>query len=224
MVFRVFRTDIVYVLCGGEGHSCFPRKSYDVIPYFHDLLYVRVMAYFQKEIFSPEYIPILKRRLFRIIESLIEEQAVHFAVEAGREGDDSFVVFAQKVLVRPWLVVKTLKMRLSDDFYEVVPADLVLDQKYEMIIFFSRVLAEPVAWCHVGLHAQYGLNSRGLGFLIKLHRAVKNAMVGYRQGVHSEFLCAGNKVVYLRQPVKQGIVTVRVKMYEFGHKIGLNFF
>ena len=67
---------------------------------------------------------------------------------------------------------------------------------------------------HINLTAEYGLNARRLGRLIKIDHAVHDAVVGHGERRLSQVFCALNELRYLSGAVKQRIFRVYVQMCE----------
>ena len=65
---------------------------------------------------------------------------------------------------------------------------------------------------HIDFAAQYGLNARRLGRLIKIDHAVHDAVVGHGERRLPQFLCALNELRYLSGAVEQRIFRVYVQM------------
>src|SRR3989344_4773546 len=131
------------VLGCGERNAGFFGKFYNVLFYFLYFGNIRMLADFQKEISLAKDFLVFKSELFRFLIFSVKKGAVHFAGEAGGEGDEAFVGFAQKFFVRGRRIIKTFEMRLAYYFYKVFPADIIFREKYEMKITFVGVFGEP---------------------------------------------------------------------------------
>ncbi len=100
------------------------------------------------------------------------------------------MVFFQKLLVHPWLIIKSFKICFTGEFDEVLIAGQIRGQQDEMIVIVVResavFLGVAAAGRHIGFTADDGFDPVRLGFLIKLNRAKQVAMVGHGHGRHAE--------------------------------------
>src|ERR1700737_4229461 len=67
---------------------------------------------------------------------------------------------------------------------------------------------------HIHFAADDRLDAALLRFKIKLHRAIKNAVIGERDSRHSEFGCRGDDVADAASAVEQRILAMNVQMNE----------
>ena len=62
------------------------------------------------------------------------EEAGYFTCQAGAQGDQAFVVFAEKIQVYPGFIIKAFFEAFGYDFHKVLVALVVLCQEYQMVV------------------------------------------------------------------------------------------
>ncbi len=85
----------------------------------------------------------------------------------------------------------------------------------------SRSLGVAAAGGHVYLAADYRLDPSVDALRIELHRAVKAAVVRYRQAVHAQFLGVPHKAGYPAQAVQHAVFGMDVEMDKRFHGLSI---
>ncbi len=140
---------------------------------------IGVMLDFQKEIFFAEKFDIAARGRFGFVEFFVDYQPRDFALDASRHGNQSLAVLGQQFVVHAGFVIKTFQMRLGYQFDQVFVAQFVFGQQHQVIadiVDFGPAL-ETAFHGRVDFAADDRLDSAGLGFFIKFHRAIHVAVV-----------------------------------------------
>ena len=100
------------------------------------------------------------------------------------------MVFFQKLLVHPWLIIESFKVCFTDEFDQVLIAGQISGEQDEVVVIVVRepavFLGMAAAERHVGFAADDGLDAVFFRFPVKLDGAEHVAMIGHGHGRLSE--------------------------------------
>ena len=154
----------------------------------------------------------------RVVAAALEQVARDLPRHARRADDDPLAVLREQLAVHPRSRVEALGVAERGEAHEVLVADRVAREEYEMIVGLgaghgARAFA-PRAGGDVRLHADDRLELRLLGLLLELPRRVQVTMIGDRERRHLEFEGARDQIIDPVRPVEQGVLGVAVEMRE----------
>ena len=167
---------------------------------YHLLFWKPMILKLQKEIIFPKYPLIPLCRTHGLLIHSSGQIFLHFSGQTGAEGNDSFVIRFQNLIVYTGLIVKAFHKALGYDLHQVFITLIIFCQKNQMVIpiLSSRIFpVKPGSRSHIYLAAQDRFNSHFLCRPVKINHSIHYAMIRDRQAVHSQLLCPGGQLFYL---------------------------
>src|ERR1700694_1167491 len=169
-----------------------------------------------EEVVVAEHSLVFAGGLLRACLVTLEQPACHLATEAARERDESLGVLGQEGFVGPGLVAIPLAGGQARKLDEVPIAGQVLDEQDQVIgipvgsAFFLVARASR----DVGLLADDGVDTGGLGLQVEIDGTVEHAVIGERDRRHSGLR---READHLRDParaVEQTVFGMRMEVDE----------
>ena len=156
------------------------------VPIDFGLLRQVVVLQFEIKVFRAERLLEPINRLASARQIILLNQLRNFAGQAAGQRDQSLLVRRQSFLIEARFVVKAFQMRVGHEFDQVLVADLIFGQQHEVVINVPAAaggfLFQPASWCDINFAANDRLDALGARALIKLNRAIKDSVIGERQG------------------------------------------
>ncbi len=157
-------------------------------------------------------------RLARLLVLAFDQFLGDFALQAGRQPNQSLRVFREEFLADPRLVIEAVQRRLGDDFHQIAVAFVVLRQDDQVVVAVALGRGAMVFFlADVELAADDRLDPNFLGGVDELDRSEDVAMVGHGHGGHAQLLDALDELLGFACSVEHGVVGVQVQMNEFSH-------
>ena len=153
----------------------------------------------------------------RLVQLILEDELAELSGSTAAQADNAFMVSCQKLLIDARHIIIALEERHRGHFDKVAKADLVPGQEsqVETCLLAPRGLAvAQLGRSHVSLVANNRIDSRLFALLVKLHRAVKVAVVGEGQGIHAVFLGMLDQLGNAVGAVEQAVMAMAMQMNE----------
>ncbi len=175
-----------------------------------------VVLQLEEEIFLPENVPILVRRLLRRLVVAPGDRLRDLARKAGRETDEAAVILPQNLLVDAGPVIEPVDKACGDDLHEVLVALVGLREEDQVVValFISAALAavEAAPRRDIDLTAQDRFDAGRRRLLVEVDAAVHDAVVRDGRGVHPELFHLGDIFLYFVRAVQERVLRVDVKV------------
>ncbi len=175
-----------------------------------------VVLQLEEEIFLPENVPILVRRLLRRLVVAPGDRLRDLARKAGGETDEAAVILPQDLLVDAGPVIEPVDKARGDDLHEVLVALVGLREEDQVVValFISAALAavEAAPRRDIDLTAQDRFDAGRRRLLVEVDAAVHDAVVRDGRGVHPELFHLGDIFLYFVRAVQERVLRVDVKV------------
>ena len=175
-----------------------------------------MIVQFQEEILRAQDVAKFRRALARLRHVIGLDSHVNLALEAATHPDQSCRMRGEEFLVDARFVVKAVQVRRRDQFHEVAIARFILGQEREVIRSIALIIRAVLhrTGSHVRLAADDRFDSRFLGFLVKLDRAVEIPVVGDCDRRHPEFLRLPHQLFRPNRPIQQRVFGMEMEVNE----------
>ena len=214
LVIGVLAVYIVRVVGDGEGDAGLLVDADDAAG-GGVLVGYAVALYLEVEVLA-EGVPQLQRAALGLVIAAGDYLLRDVARKAAGEADQALRVLIEQRPVYARLDVEALYKAHGDEVAEVAVARLVLAEQNEVsVLGVHAVLAvRAPARGDIDLAADDGLDALLHAGLVKGHRAVHNAVVGYGKAVKAQLLCARHQLFYAAGPVEQAVFRMQMQMRE----------
>ena len=216
--------DVVAVV---GGHHAQPVLLRELAQHRVDLLLLlQAVVLDLDEVAVAEDLQVLVQPLLGQVDPVRQDELGNLRPQAARKRDDALVVLAQNLAVDARLHVETLEVGPAREPHQVLVAHEVLGQQGQVKVAAVEALAhravEAALGGHVGLVADDGLDPRGRGLLVELHRPEEVPVVRGRERriVGRGLLDPLDQLVQLGRAVEQRELGVLVQVGEL-HGVSL---
>ena len=178
------------------------------------LLPQRVVLQLEEEVVLPENLPVAQGGLSGTVIIARRQAAGNFPRQTGRQGDQPLVILLQQLPVHPGLAVKSLGPGAGHHGDQVLVPRVVLAQQNQMAGVAVQFV-HPVhtgAGCHIDFAPDHRMNPPFLGFFIKIHGAIHNAVVRDCHAVLSQFTHLVEQFSDAAGPIEQAVLGVHMQM------------
>ena len=174
------------------------------------LLRIAVVLHFQKEIPLSENAFIAECRLLCLLILRKPQISGYLSRKAGRQGNDSLMVFFQNFVVHSGLIVIALGEAQGHQLHQVMIACIIFRKKHQMIVSGLSLLDKTLlhGTTQIDFRTQNRMNPLLLCLFIKVNDTVHNPMVCKGNGVHPQLLHPGNHLRNLSGAVQQTIAAM----------------
>ena len=198
-----YQRDIQLLAHGKEG------RIYRTLVWDPMILQLQIIVPFS------EAVLVLQRRLLGFVNQTFLDITGHLACQAGRKGNDAFMVTVQHLHIHPGLVIIAFGEALAHDFHQVCITGIVFRQQHQMIIPVipaRQLFIKAGVGGHINLAAYNRLNPRFLGGPVEINNTVHNAVIRDGGAVHPQLFYPFHIFFYLIRPVQQTVFRMDVKM------------
>ena len=159
-----------------------------------------VILHFDVIIFCAEQIAVHKRSFFRFFVVIVQEHLRNNALNAGGKTDNSLVIFFEQFKIDTRLSeMQSFLKRDTRKPRHIFVARFIFTQQNKVIILSAVTVALKdgmVIFGNVKFFADDGIDSVFPAQVIKVQHAEHIAVVGERERLHIERLCARNQRIY----------------------------
>ncbi len=158
------------------------------------------------------------RSLTRLLVLAFDQLFSHFALQAGRQADQSLRMLGEKLLADARLVVEAVQRCLGDDLHQVAVAFVALGEHNQVVVAvaFGRG-AMVVLLADVELAPEDWLDAGFLCRVDELDGSEDIAVVGHGDRGHAEFLYPVDELLGFAGSVEHGVIGMQMEVNEFGH-------
>ncbi len=142
-----------------------------------------------------------------------------FALQAGAEGDEAFIVFLQQFLIDSRPVVESFEISRGYQLHQIAVANQVLGQKDQVERSFGNPpggLLEAAAGSHIDLTADDGLDPVSFRLLVKFDDPEHGTMVRNRQRGHAVVLRQLEELFQTDSAVQKTELGMQMEMHKIG--------
>ena len=147
---------------------------------------------------------------------VIQQGAGKLAGKAGRKGNQPFGMRGEVGLINAGMVIEAFQLRSRGDRKQVLVTGHVFCQQDQVRrVFIARdVFVVHAARRKVGFEPDDRLDALSFGSLKEIQRAKHGAVIGQREGGHTQFFGAFNQCQRAAEAVEHRVSRVNVKMNE----------
>ena len=179
-----------------------------------------VILQFEIKILRPQRLLEPINRVARPGQLVLDDQFGYFAGQAAGQEDQPLLVRGQQFLVHARFVIIALQMRGGRQPDQILVTRFVLGQQAQMMIGVpaaaARFLFQAAARRDINLAADDRFDALLPRRLVKINRAVKDAVIGDGQGGELQFARLLHQPVQAAGAIEQRILGVQMQMNKIG--------
>ena len=173
-----------------------------------------VVLKLKEKVSLSEYIQVSERHILSHIIGARQKHPRHGPGKAGAGGDEPFMVFSQKLLIHPRLIIKAFRVAEGNQLDKVLVSFVVFGQKDKVIVAHAlpAVFFKPASRSHINLAAYYRFYARFIAGFIKVHNSEHSSVIRYGKAFHAKLGGSFNKVLYFCRTVQEAVFRMNVQM------------
>jgi hypothetical protein len=196
---------VVAIASGNEGNttrSCYPSDGVD-----DALIFWQMVILYLKEVSITEDVGVLIYYTILRLRCTVHYRLRQLTTQASAQADQAIVVLREQLLVDAWLEVEALGVSERRQLDEVVPADLILCEKNQMVVLALAVERTSFFVCpmprrDVDFATKYGLHTVLVACALELERATQRSVIRQRYGVLAIRSSDLRDLIFSREAVK----------------------